>query len=197
MPSSCAARTTRRSASTPRRWPSARGKPRAAAQRPLPSMMTATCKGPSVRSGPSVAGAAAFDIDQSLNGEDFFFLGRKQVIDLRNRPVGCLLDVGSQTFLFVLRNLVILLELLYRIEAVAADVPDCDARGFGIFVRDLHEFLAPVFIELGNSQAQHLPFGRRAEAKIGIDDRLFNGLDHRLVPNLHRKQARLRHTDGR
>ena len=39
----------------------ARGKPRAAAQRPLPSMMIATCKGP-VRSGPSVAGAAAFDI---------------------------------------------------------------------------------------------------------------------------------------
>jgi hypothetical protein len=28
--------------------------------------MIATCKGPSVRSGPSVAGAAAFDIGQSL-----------------------------------------------------------------------------------------------------------------------------------
>jgi hypothetical protein len=70
-------------------------------------MMIATCKGPSVRSGPSVAAAAAFDIGQSLesmirksgnrssrtsgficpaimlkpkyklNGEDFLFLGRK------------------------------------------------------------------------------------------------------------------------
>src|ERR1700693_5544249 len=118
MPSSCAARTTRRSASTPRRWPSARGRPRAAAQRPLPSMMTATCEGPSVRSDPSVAGAAAFDISQSqaaflsavdtgsreenaskqkggaLDGEDFFFLGRQQLIDLRNDSVGRLLHIG-------------------------------------------------------------------------------------------------------
>ncbi len=42
MPSSPAARTVRRNASTPRRWPSPRGRPRAAAQRPLPSMMMAT-----------------------------------------------------------------------------------------------------------------------------------------------------------
>ena len=62
MPSSLAARTTRRNASTPRRWPSARGKPRAAAQRPLPSMMIATCNGAPEGSGASVAGAAAFDI---------------------------------------------------------------------------------------------------------------------------------------
>src|SRR5450755_3548277 len=176
MPSSCAARTTRRSASTPRRWPSVRGKPLAAAQRPLPSMMIATCKGPSARSGPSVAGAAAFDIDQSLNGEDFFFLGRKQLIDFRNRPVGCLLHIGGQTFLIVLGNLVILLKLLDRIEAVAADMPDRDACGFGVFVRDLHKLLAAVFIELRNPQAEHLPLGSGTQAKIGIDDRLFHGL---------------------
>src|ERR1700733_7384209 len=99
MPSSEAARTTRRNASTPRRWPSARGKPLAAAQRPLPSMMMATCSGPSDRSDPSAAGTAAFDIVQfqalfkastesTSNGEDFFFLGRKQLIDFRNRAVG-------------------------------------------------------------------------------------------------------------
>src|SRR5450759_4341955 len=94
----------------------------AAAQRPFPSMMIATCKGPSVRSGPSVAGAAAFDIDQSLslNGEDFLFLGRKQLIDFRNRPVGCLLHVSGQTFLIVFGNLVIFLQFLDRIEAIAA-----------------------------------------------------------------------------
>src|SRR5258708_7787944 len=55
-------------------------------------MMIATCNGPSVRSGPSVAGAAAFDIqDPSLDGEDFFFLGREQLIDLRDASVGRLL----------------------------------------------------------------------------------------------------------
>jgi len=38
--------------------------------------------------------------------------------------------------------------------------------------------------------------GGGTEPEIGIDDRLFNGLDHRLVPYLHRKQARLGHADG-
>src|SRR6202140_1222179 len=128
MPSSLAARTTRRNASTPRRWPSARGKPRAAAQRPFPSMITATCKGPSVRSGPSVAGAAAVALGQSLSlgREDFLFLGRKQLIDLRNRPVGCLLHISGQTFLIVLGNLVVLFKLLDRIKTVAADMPHGD-----------------------------------------------------------------------
>src|SRR4030081_3628218 len=135
MPSSLAARTTRRSASTPRRWPSARGKPRAAAQRPFPSMMIATCRGASVRSGPSVAAAAAFDIGQSLNREDLFFLGRKQLIDLRNRPVGRLLHVRGQTLLIVFGDLVVLFQLLDRIETIAADMADRDAGGFGIFVR--------------------------------------------------------------
>jgi hypothetical protein len=32
----------------------------------LPSMMIATCRGPLPRSGASVAGAAAFDINQSF-----------------------------------------------------------------------------------------------------------------------------------
>src|SRR5712672_4667606 len=155
MPSSLAARTTRRNASTPRRWPSARGKPRAAAQRPFPSMIIATCKGPSVRSGPSVAAAAAFDIHQSLdlatlelNGEDFFFLGREQLIDLCNRPVGCLLHVIGQPFLVVLGNLVVFLKLLDGVEAIAADMPDCDLGRLGVFMRHLHQFLAAFFIEL-------------------------------------------------
>src|SRR5262245_40182143 len=47
MPISPAARIVRRSASTPRRCPSARGSPRPAAQRPWPSIMIATCRGTS------------------------------------------------------------------------------------------------------------------------------------------------------
>src|SRR5438128_11625109 len=41
-PWSGATSTTRRTASAPARWPAVRGRPRRAAQRPLPSMMTAT-----------------------------------------------------------------------------------------------------------------------------------------------------------
>src|SRR5271165_4367733 len=201
MPSSWAARTTRRNASTPRRWPSARGKPRAAAHRPLPSMMTATCNGPSLRSGASLTGAAAFDISQflkitALDGEDFLFLGRQQLIDLRDRAVGRLLHVVGKALLIVLRNLVVLLKLLDGVKTIAADVTHRDLGGFGIFVRDLHQFLAALLVEFRNPQTKHLPLGRGREAQIGIDDRLFNGLDHRLVPDLNRDQPRLGHADG-
>jgi len=43
MPTSGARSTTRRSAATPARCPAMRGNPRRVAQRPLPSMMIATC----------------------------------------------------------------------------------------------------------------------------------------------------------
>src|SRR6185436_13772928 len=43
MPSPGAASTTRRTAFAPARWPATRGSPRAFAQRPLPSMIMATC----------------------------------------------------------------------------------------------------------------------------------------------------------
>src|SRR5215831_9594127 len=107
MPSSCAARTTRRNASTPRRWPSARGRPRAAAQRPLPSMMMATCAGASDLSGPSVTGAAALDMKASLDRQNLFFLGRQQLVDLGDRAIGRFLHLVGVTLLVVLRHLVI------------------------------------------------------------------------------------------
>src|SRR2546428_7938308 len=43
MPRPGAASTTRRTAFAPARWPAGRGKPRRVAQRPLPSMIIATC----------------------------------------------------------------------------------------------------------------------------------------------------------
>src|SRR5262245_30970567 len=46
-PRSGAASTTRRTASAPARWPAVRASPRRIAQRPLPSMMSATCSGAS------------------------------------------------------------------------------------------------------------------------------------------------------
>src|SRR5262249_3532598 len=167
MPSSCEAATTRRSASTPRRGPSARGSPREAAQRPLPSMMMATCNGPSDRSGSRLAGAA-FDIADPLSipldGEDFFFLGRQQLVDLRDHTVGRLLHVVGETLLIVLGDLVVLLELLDDVEPVAAHMAHGDLGGLGVFVRDLYELLATLLVELGDAQAQHLAFGRRRQA---------------------------------
>src|SRR4051794_4576229 len=231
IPSSFAARTTRRNASTPRRWPSARGSPRAAAQRPLPSMIIATCNGASAGADRSVAGTATFDIGHiperqqcepvsckkrpksvsyaqlarkpaplsrdASNGQDFLFLGRQQLVDLRDHRVCGLLNVKFQPLMIILGNFVVLLEFLGRIETVAADVADRDLGGLGVFVRDLDEFLAPFFVELGNPQAEYLALGGRAKTKIGIDDRLLHRLDHGFVPDLHRKHPRLRHADRR
>src|SRR5262245_34748103 len=44
MPRVGAASAIRRTVSTPARWPAMRGRPRRVAQRPLPSMIMATCK---------------------------------------------------------------------------------------------------------------------------------------------------------
>ena len=66
MPRSPAARTVRRSASTPRRCPSPRGNPRAAAQRPLPSMMMATCLGTAKSPISTVRSGSVFDIGFDL-----------------------------------------------------------------------------------------------------------------------------------
>jgi hypothetical protein len=91
---------------------------------------------------------------------------------------------------------VILLELLDDIQSVATDMADGDLGGFGVFMRDFHQFLAPFLVQLRDPQAQHLAFGGGRQAEVGIDDRLFDRLHHRLVPHLHGQQARLRHADG-
>src|SRR6185295_4431675 len=80
------------------------------------------------------------------NGEDFLFLRRKQLIDFRNRSVGRLLHVIGEPLLIVFGNLVILLELLDDIQPVATDMANSYLGGFGVFMRDFHQFLAPFLV---------------------------------------------------
>src|SRR3981189_3152780 len=87
----------------------------------------------------------------ALNGEDFLFLRRKQLIYFRNHAVGGLLHIIGETFLIVLGNLVVLLQLLDGIETVAADMADRDLGRLGIFMGDFDKLLAAVLVELGNS----------------------------------------------
>src|SRR5690348_9571133 len=163
MPSSPAARTVRRSASTPRRCPSTRGSPRCAAQRPLPSMMMATWRGapnPSVRFGAASVSAissclasrpvvstpaSASLIDQplgsapnALDRHDFFFFAGERVVDLADHAIGRLLHLGGVPLLVVLADLVLFFQLLEQIEPVAAHVPHRHLGGLGVFVRHLH-----------------------------------------------------------
>jgi hypothetical protein len=45
----------------------------------------------------------------TLNGEDFLFLGRQQLIDLRNGAIGSLLHIGGKTGLIILGYFVVFL----------------------------------------------------------------------------------------
>src|SRR3974390_1249934 len=146
MPMSVAARTVRRTASTPRRWPSTRGSPRAAAQRPLPSMMMATCRGTAIADATgilaSVIGMCPSDC------EDLLFLPRQPMIDFRDAGIRRFLNFGGIAVVIVLADLMILFHLLDRFHRIAAHVPHGDASRFRVFVRDLHQFFAAFFVQL-------------------------------------------------
>ena len=74
------------------------------------------------------------------NRHDLLFLAGEQLLDLGDGRVGRFLHLAGLPLLFVFADLVLLLELLEKIEAVAADMTHRDARRFGIFVRDLDDF---------------------------------------------------------
>src|SRR5262249_50776156 len=167
MPRSPAARTVRRKASTPRRCPSLRGRPRAAAQRPLPSMMMATWRGTAKSPICTLVSASALDIQWPSDREDFLLLRGQHPVDFRNHIVGCLLDLLGRALAIVFADLVILFQPLEHINPVTPHVPDSDLGRLGVFVRDFDQLLAPLFVELGDSQPQHLAFGRRREPEIG------------------------------
>src|SRR5258708_40234970 len=118
MPKSAAATIVRRTASAPLRCPATRGRPRALAQRPLPSMMIATWVGASL---PLPVTARDFGTSDM---KDVFFLGRQGLVDLLHHLVRELLDLGAPLAMFVFVDLVALLELLQRLHAVATDVAD-------------------------------------------------------------------------
>src|SRR5216684_3585302 len=129
MPSSPTARTARRKASTPRRWPSLRGRPRSAAQRPLPSMMMATWRGGSKPESGTGASRALGETEASSmlfsecrgpgsNRHDFFFFAGKGLIDFADDLIRRLLDLAGHAGVIVLADLAVFFELLQQIERV-------------------------------------------------------------------------------
>src|SRR5579875_2866718 len=165
MPRSPAARTVRRKASTPRRCPSPRGNPRAAAQRPLPSMIMATWRGGAY---PATREASVSGMGLTSDREDLLFLRPEHLIDLRDHRVRRFRNFGRETVVIVLADLVFLFQPLDDVEAVAAHVTHGHPGILRIFVRDLDEFAATFLVELRNPQPDQLPFGGRREAEIRV-----------------------------
>src|SRR5690606_19344029 len=209
MPKSPAARTVRRSASTPARWPAARGSPRALAQRPLPSMMIAIWAGFTMRplSGEPLARerlaserlAGAPRPKAALPRSNLQYLGfllGQQDVDGGDGLVRHLLDALVLDARIVLADVAVLLRLLGVVDAVAADVAHRHLGLLGVLMRDLDQLLAPLLVELRQRDAQIGAVDDGVEAEIGFADRPVDRADELLVPDRNREHARFRHADG-
>src|SRR5215470_2140692 len=217
MPSSIAARTVRRTASTPRRCPSDRGRPRSLAQRPLPSIMMATCRGTSVLAcqidllfcsfmdqasyPPPGTGSAGFASHPVAVGRctgqpsyllDLGFLAGQRLVDLLDELIGQILYFARILVMVVLAHLSILVEALQQLHAVTAHVAHSNAGMLRILMGDLDEFLAPLGGQRRNRQPDERTGNHRIEAEVGFPNGLFHGAHLATVPNLHRDRARVR-----
>src|SRR2546427_311763 len=187
-PASSAPSTASRTAFIPARWPSGRGRLRSRAQRPLPSMMTATWRGtaPFRRIWDSRASAIS-DL------HDLGFMRFRRLVYLSKMIVVQLLNVLFGVLLFILGTVLGLLDLADRL---GARVADRHPALFGELVHDLHQLPPPLFVERGKRNTDEVPVVGGGESQIGREDRLFDRFEKPLVPRLDGQELRLgrRHT---
>src|SRR5262245_5660132 len=155
-----------RTALVPARWPAARGSARCSAQRPLPSMITATWRGTAMSPVACVDAARISDLQQL-----FFFLGQHRV-DVVDVPVRELLDLFLRAAVVVLGDESLLQHFLELVHDVVADGADRDARALRLVPRHLRELLAALLGHGRQRQADDLARRVGREAEVGLQDRL-------------------------
>src|SRR5688572_4218657 len=192
---------------TPSRCPAMRGKPRWVAQRPLPSMMTATWAGtpcadtsamssgsPSV---PSVAGSGIARFSAMgcgppwLEREDLLLLLLQGLVDPGDEAVGGLLDLVVAPALLVLGDFLVLGERLELVVGVAADVAHRHPRILRHLARGLHELLAALLGGRGHREPDDLAVVGGRDAEVGLRDGLLDLLELRDLPRLDDERARI------
>src|SRR5215470_2856014 len=109
--------TTARTESLPRLWPSRRDRPRCSAQRPLPSMITATCRGRRV-----VSKTGAFKTATESHLHDLVFFDLELFVELFDVVLGEVLDLLLRLVQLVLGDLLVLLGRLQKIDGIPAMV---------------------------------------------------------------------------
>src|SRR5882762_551550 len=182
-PASSPPSTTSRTARMPARWPSGRGRLRSRAQRPFPSMMTATCRGTAPLSRICESSSSAIS-----DLHDLRFLRLHRLVHLSQMIVVHLLNVLFSVLLFILGDVLRLLDLADR---VGARVADRHPALFGELVHDLHQLPTPLFVEGGEWNPDEVAVVGGGEAQIGREDRLFDRLEETLVPRLDGQELRL------
>src|SRR6476661_1530538 len=196
IPASIAPSTTSRTAFIPLRWPNGRGMSRSRAQRPLPSMMMATCRGtaPFRRTRDSSSAVVIGNVRRCASDlHDLGFLRLDQVVDLLDRLVVHLLDVLLEVLLVVLGNAILLLHLVARLGPCMANR---HPPFLGELVHDLHEVLAPLLVHRRQRDADDVPLHRRVEAEVRLADRLLHRLDLPLVERGDEQHPRPRRGDA-
>src|SRR5690554_6070581 len=197
-------------ARAPARWPTARGRRRRAAQRPLPSMMMATWRGRSAgfragegRSGPaesrwsaSVNGMAPFVACGRIPGpgtasdrHQLLFLGLDHLVDVLDRLVGDLLDLVLAATLLILGDLLFLEQFLGLLDGVAADGADRDLGILALAVHHLGQLLAALLGQDGDVGPDRGAGGVRGQAEVRGQDRLLHRARHLLLPGRDRERA--------
>lgn len=81
---------------------------------------------------------------------DFGFLYTQGGIDLADEVIRHFLDLALVALFVVLADRLILEQLFQGVETIAADMTDRDSRLFGVFMRNLRHFLAPLLVEFRN-----------------------------------------------
>src|SRR5205807_4392187 len=188
-PAAIAPSTTSRTAFIPARWPSGRGRWRSRAQRPLPSMMTATWRG----MAPLSLSCERRSSDIS-DLEDLRLLRFQDLVDRLEVFVVQLLRVLLAVLLLIFGHVLGLLDLVDR---VGAGVPHRHAPLFGVLMDHLHQLFAALFGQRRQGDADDVAVIRRRQTQLGALDGLLDRLKQAFVPRLYREQLGLGRRDAR
>src|SRR5437879_1440537 len=175
-PASIAPSTTSRTACMPARWPSGRGRLRSRAQRPLPSMITAMCRGTAPLTWICASSSSAI-----LDLHDLRFFALHRFVDQTQMVVVQLLDVLLGLLLLILGDV---LGLLDPPDGLRAGVPDGHAAFLRELVDHLDQLPAALLVKRRKRDADDVAVVRGGETEIGGEDRLFDRLQHGPVPGL-------------
>src|SRR6478672_6159514 len=165
MPCSRQNSTQTVTARAPARWPIARGRRRCCAQRPLPSMMTARWRGMRALCGVLM---------RRSDRHQLLFLGAYHLVDVLDGLVGEFLDVRFAACRLVLGDLLVFQQLLDVVVGIAADIADGDLGVLPLAMDVLGQFLATLFGESGQVDADDGAGRVGRQAQVRRQDRYFD-----------------------
>src|SRR5688572_18593627 len=153
----------------PLRCPSARGRCRSRAHRPLPSMMMATWRGTAPFN--RIRARSSSEVIPCSHLHDLSLFRFQQLVDLVDEIVVQLLQILLGVLLVVLGHLV---ELLDGVATMGARMADRDASLFRQLVDDLHQVATALLVERGQRYPNHVAGSCGIQPQVGIANRLLD-----------------------